>query len=258
MKTDTLMPDCPPVFARAQGITVHPATDDRQCELAERIMRLCGGLGYRAGEVSLNSSGMAARAARYIWFKRGKIPSDIRILDAASAGVEAVWVAWRSGRKNWDARRTELASVAWRAAAVSINHDSAQGRTGQKAGSSDHTGAHSTPLDQAALELAKRDLEAWADNRLDSDYDALQIARREAALTRAASVLDLHAVGQKGAAERKRFAFLAAIVNGSDLPAAAKAAGLTIRSAINSLKDGKVFERMGLTMPRGMRAGYLQ
>ena len=88
--------------------------------------------------------------------------------------MEAVWQAWQaSGVKNWDALRSELAGVAWRAAVVSINHDCAQGRTGQKAGSSYRTGAYSLPLDEAAMELAKRDLETWVDARLDSDYDGL-------------------------------------------------------------------------------------
>jgi len=82
---------------------------------------------------------------------------------------------------------------------------------------------------------------AWAGVRLDSDYDGLLLARREAALTRAKAVLGLNAV--RWAAADRFGDFRAGIqVYKSRLPQAVKAA-VIIRGG--SVKEGEHAVRAG-------------
>ena len=142
------------------------------------ILRLCGGRGWGSGRifVGINSGGMGARAARYVWrggrghFRgRGVEPSATSLEECAAAAVQATWFEWCCLSALWpcsfDQVERHLAGVAWRAAFHSLTKDTAQGRTGRKSGQDQGTGSVSIPLDAAALELDRVSLEAWARDR---------------------------------------------------------------------------------------------
>ena len=229
------------------------------------ILRLCGGRGWGNGRifVGINSGGMGARAARYVWrggrghFRgRGVEPSATSLEECAAAAVQATWFEWCCLSALWpcsfDQVERHLAGVAWRAAFHSLTKDTAQGRTGRKSGQDQGTGSVSIPLDAAALELDRVSLEAWARDRQGrifasgADDQARERRERRAVLQWVASVLDVRAKGRTGYAERARFSVLARLVHGRDIATAARGAGFASgKQAVESFRAGAVWDRLG-------------
>ena len=103
-------------------------------DIGRAILTLSGGASFGLGKPDVdqmadwrtfNSSGMAGRAARGIWFYRGIVSSDTSVLDAASASALAIWQAYTSG-----VRGDQLAGVGRRAAFVSLTRDACGGADG--------------------------------------------------------------------------------------------------------------------------------
>jgi hypothetical protein len=218
---------------------------------------------------TFNSSGMAGRAARGIWFYRGIVSTDTSVLDAASASALAIWQAYTSG-----VRGDQLAGVGRRAAFVSLTRDACGGRTGHQAGS-DGVTSYTLPLDGEGRAMAAVALEQWATTcqinetsarygeAADADADAGAVRRSrsavESALARVKAAIWSDARGRKGFADRARFKFIAAVINGAEYSQAAKLANYANpKSALESLRSGKVWQRLGIPAPRRLRAGFLQ
>src|ERR1035437_7930058 len=108
-------------------------------EDGHRVLTLAGGTCYGANgrAVNLQSGGMAARAARYMWGKRGHIPSDTSLQEAAAAAAAAIWFHW-CGLQAVDcavwspSTMRHLGAMGWRAAFKSFRGDASQGRTGSR------------------------------------------------------------------------------------------------------------------------------
>ena len=249
-------------------------------EIGRAILTLSGGASFGLGKPdadqmadwrTFHSSGMAGRAARGIWFYRGIVSSDTSVLDAASASALAIWQAHTSG-----VRGDQLAGVGRRAAFVSLTRDACGGRTGHKAGS-DGVTSYTLPLDGEGRAMAAVALAQWANTcqinetsarygeaaDADADADAGAVRRSrsavESALARVKAAIWSDARGRKGFADRARFKFIAAVINGAEYAQAAKLANYANpKSALESLRSGKVWERLGIPAPRGLRAGFLQ
>lgn len=241
-------------------------------DTARRILALAGGPGWGDGRtaVKFTGAGMAARAARFIvhgngrtmrngrtMHGRGVQPSQTSLEDAAAAAVAVMvreWCDWQSvfGEDTpFDAARHRLCAVAWRAAFASLTHDASEGRTGRKAGQTEHGGT-SAPLDTAQLEIEKRSLEHWAQDRMGRMFnpgedDGAQARRaRRRVLQWVASVLDVNARHKTvRATERARFSLIARLIHGRDIASAARGAGFaTGRAAVESFRSGKVWARL--------------
>ena len=247
-------------------------------EIGRAILTLSGGASFGLGKPdadqmadwrTFNSSGMAGRAARGIWFYRGIVSSDTSVLDAASASALAIWQAYTSG-----VRGDQLAGVGRRAAFVSLTRDACGGRTGHQAGS-DGVTSYTLPLDGEGRAMAAVALEQWATTcqinetsarygeAADADADAGAVRRSrsavESALARVKAAIWSDARGRKGFADRARFKFIASLISGRDIDQAAKLANYANpKSALESLRSGKVWQRLGIPAPRRLRAGFLQ
>jgi hypothetical protein len=243
-------------------------------EAGRRIMALAGGRDWGNGRAVV-CGGMARKAADYICNGNGRVmrngkrfngrgvkPSATSVEEAASVATGAMWEEWQVLTSLWPvewnrATTFHLARVGWRAAFRSFGHDLRQGMTGRKA---DHPeSVQLAPLEGASLAVERASLDAWAADRqgriFDPGQDELAIERRErrAVIGWIASVLDVHAKGRTGAAERARFSLLARLVHGRDIATAARGAGFASgRSAIQSFIDGRVWARLGAAI--GARA----
>lgn len=232
-------------------------------EQGRRILALAGGAGFGNGQrqVVLTGGGMAARAARYVFKARGRMPSDTSLQDAGAAAVASMWFEWQcysalcGDAWNTTAAR-HCAAYGWRAAFHSYTRDAAEGMTGRKAGQSTATGGNALELDAAQLDIERKSLEAWARDRQGRVFDAgddggaarAKRARR-GVLVWLASVLDVRAKGRIGAAERARFSVLARLVHGRDIATAARVAGFANgRQALDSFRTGKVWLRLRLAV----------
>ena len=249
-------------------------------DIGRAILTLSGGASFGLGKPDVdqmadwrtfNSSGMAGRAARGIWFYRGIVSSDTSVLDAAAASALAIWQAYTSG-----VRGDQLAGVGRRAAFVSLTRDCCGGRTGGKAGSDpDSVTSYTLPLNGEGAAMAALALEQWANTcqinetsarygeAADADADAGAVRRSrsdvESVLARVKAAIWSDARGRKGFADRARFKFIAAVINGAEYAQAAKLANYANpKSALESLRSGKVWQRLGIPAPRRLRAGFLQ
>ena len=230
----------------------------------KRLLALAGGAGWGDGRrvVTLNSGGMAARAARYVKSKRGHEPSDTSLQEAAASAVSAMWLEWTVLQSvdcaTWEpCTLRRLGAVGWRAAFHSFRHDAAQGRKGSRADELQVSG-DCLPLEQATLQVERESLNSWARDRqgriFDSgaEDDATARAQRRRVLKWIASVLQTRQVGKgAGAAraaqsERQRFSVLARLVHGRDIATAARGAGFASgRACLESFRSGKVWDRLG-------------
>ena len=269
-------------------------------DVGRAILNLSGGYDFGSGKPdamqgqwrTCSSSGMAGRAARFMFFKRGIVPTDESVLDAAGASALAMAQAIDSGAVSglsgdagavsgavWDGVYDQLCLVARNAAFVSLTHDACQGRTGMQAGS-DRVSSYTLALDASALAVEKVGLDVWLqtcqiNETADRPYvagttaaadaaaaDAAAVAsipRRVAALARIKSVIWSDAIGRKGFADRMRYKFIAALASGMAIADAAKRAKFAnARSAVESLRNGKVWERLGIPRPRRTRAGFMR
>jgi hypothetical protein len=102
------------------------------------------------------------------------------------------------------------------------------------------------------LEVERASLQAWAQDRqgrvFDSGEDdqAQDRVQRRKVLGWIKSVLDVHATGRTGAAERARFSVLARLVHGRDIATAARGAGFASgRACLESFRSGRVWQRLG-------------
>jgi hypothetical protein len=136
-----------------------------------RILALAGGAGYGTGKrvVTMQSSGMAARAGRYVksggravvhggkvHFKgRGIEPSETSLQDAAADA--AMWAEWLVLTSLWPCEWNShslcrLGAVGWRAAFKSFRKDATEGRTGNRADEPAIAG-DCVPLERATLHV---------------------------------------------------------------------------------------------------------
>ncbi|HEX3800195.1 MAG TPA: hypothetical protein VH413_15985 [Verrucomicrobiae bacterium] len=126
--------------ARRAAIMESIASDNDE---GQRILNLAGGRGWGDGRrmVTLQCSGMAARAARHIKARRGVAPSDTSLADAAAAAAAVMWYEWRCysalcGDVWNETTMRHLATFGWRAAFRCLTSHQAAGRTGDRAGQS--------------------------------------------------------------------------------------------------------------------------
>jgi hypothetical protein len=227
-------------------------------EQGQRILDLAGGRGFGAGRaVTMQSGGMAARAARYIHDKRGRVPSDTSLSDAAAAAAAAMWFQWQVYSAlvgdDWNVTTARhLAAYGWRAAFKSFTNDAAEGRTGRDTGRTVATGGQSLDLEAAQLDIERKSLEDWARDRqgrlfVPGDDGGAAVARRARrdVLRWLATVLDVRGKGRTGGAERARFSVLARLIHGRDIATAARGAGFASgRAALESFRSGKVWARL--------------
>jgi hypothetical protein len=119
--------------------------------LGAALMLLAGGREFLAGmSVRLNGNGMTPRAARYLKDKRGRVPSDTSLEEAAATAAAAMVARIPSFESGMDCGlgfeftaaalresaglRSHFAGVAWRAAFHSLDGDMGDGTTGRQAG----------------------------------------------------------------------------------------------------------------------------
>ena len=223
-------------------------------EEGKRILALAGGAGWGDGKrvVTLQSGGMAARAARCIKARRGHTPSETSLQEAAAAAARAIWFEWTVLQSLWPVEWNEdsihhLAACGWRAAFHSYRMDQAQGRKGDRA---DESGAM-VPLTEASLAVERASLTAWARDGQGRIFDqgevpgAKERRARRGVLRWIGSVLDIRAKGRAGAAERARFSVLARLIHGRDIAGAARAAGFANgKQALESFRTGRVWPRL--------------
>ncbi|MCI0748847.1 MAG: hypothetical protein L0Y58_25860 [Verrucomicrobia subdivision 3 bacterium] len=145
------------------------------------ILALAGGRGWFASQpVGLNSSGAAARAARYLLSKRGIRPSSSSLEEAASAASATMAIAVRRWdkvkREHWSNGRLAryLFRVGWRAAFRAIV---ANEFTGDRASEV----AENVPLASGTLEVEQASLDAWANQSGVMPDSAQEEARRAVA-----------------------------------------------------------------------------
>ena len=247
--------------ARRSAILAGIVTEQSE---GKRLLSLAGGHEWGDGRryVFLNSSGMAARAARCIKNRRGVTPSDTSLQDAAAAAAASMsfqWAVYSSlvGELWNDTTVRHLAAYGWRAAFRSLTSDQSDGMTGDRAGQhsskagKEHNGGESVALDAAQLQVESASLKAWANDRqgrvfdAGADTEAQDKAQRRATLRWIASVLDTKAKGRTGAAERARFSLLARLIHGRDIATAARGAGFASGgAAVESLRAGGVWARL--------------
>jgi hypothetical protein len=221
-------------------------------DIGHKILTLAGGRGFGRGYYpTLEGSGVAASAARYLKRKRQCIPSDTSIHDAAGAAALAIWHGWSAHSavcELWsESTQRYLARLGWRAAHNSLCHDAIEGKTGEKA---DRRAGFSVPIEHALEHVDKASLDEWARDRQGRTFNAggdvltMRAARREV-LNWIARVLDLNAPRRVGIAERKRFSVLVRLIHGRDFASASRAAGFeTGRGAVESFRTGKVWARL--------------
>ena len=263
-------------------------------DVGRAILNLSGGYDFGSGKPdamqgqwrTCSSSGMAGRAARSILYRRGILSSDTSVLDAAAAAALAMCQAVNAGAVSgvsgdagavsgavWESVRDQLALIGRNAAFASLTHDACQGRTGQHAGS-DRVTSYTIALDASELAVELVGLDVWLqtcqiNETADRPYvagttaaaDAAAVAsipRRVAALARVKAAIWSDAIGRKGFADRMRYKFIAALASGMAIADAAKRAKFAnARSAVESLRNGKVWERLGIPRPRRTRAGFM-
>jgi len=93
----------------------------------------------------------------------------------------------------------------------------------------------------------------------DADAGGRSRSAVESVLARVKSAIWSDAKGRKGFADRARFKFIAAVINGAEYAQAAKLANYANpKSALESLRSGKVWQRLRIPAPRRLRAGFLQ
>jgi len=116
-------------------------------------------------------------------------------------------------------------------------------------------------LEQWATTCQINETSARYGEAADADAGAVRRSRSavESALARVKAAIWSDARGRKGFADRARFKFIAAVINGAEYSQAAKLANYANpKSALESLRSGKVWQRLGIPAPRGLRAGFLQ
>ena len=236
---------------------------DRDKREGRRVLELAGGPGWGDGVqfVTLNRGGMAARAARHIFKRRGVSPSSTSLEEAAAAAsMSFQWRIYSAlvGDVWNDTTVRHLARFGWRAAFNSFTRDGAGGMTGEKAGVnySTHNGGECVGLDAVSLEVERASLLSWARDRQGRVFDSgadddgrADRARRREILAWFASVLDTKSKGRAGAAERARFSVLTRLVHGRDIATAARLAGFASgRAALESFRSGRVWPRLRLAV----------
>ena len=212
------------------------------------ILALAGGRGWKAGQpIGLNSSGAAARAARYLWQMRGIKPSVSSLEEAASAAS----VAMAGSVKQWDKVKPEhwenkrlaryVFRVGWRAAFRSMVGN---GFTGDRASEV----VESLPLAAGTLEVDHVSLNVWANQSGVNPDSAQDEARRAMASFVWRSLIGpCYGRGAKQAvkATRQRARLLIRLLHGQSLADAARLTGYaSARAAIESLRSGKVFAQL--------------
>jgi hypothetical protein len=226
----------------------------------QRVLTLAGGAGWGDGRrvVTLNSGGMAARAARYIKRLRGAEPSETSLQEAAATAAAAIWFEWccysaLCGNDWTDCAEHHLATVGWRAAFRSLTRDAADGMTGRHAGQDSTHAANSVSTDSspAQLQIERDSLEAWARDRQGRVFEhgdqpeARARRARRGVLAWFARILQVKAKGRTGEAERARFSVLARLIHGRDIATAARGAGFASgRAAVESFRSGRVWARL--------------
>lgn len=246
----------------------------RDKEEGRRLLTLAGGAGWGDGKrvVHLTGGGMAARAARYLHRRRGALPSDTSLEEAAAAATAAAWVEWCCQLAVSPYSRDDAGGVivhwrvlddvilpvcgaAWRAAFRSLTRDSAGGMVGRHAGQGggmDGGAAVPVPLEGATLQVERASLAAWAADRQGRIFspgkDDAQRARRDRrrVLAWCGSVLQVNARHiTTRRVERSRFSLLARLVHGRDIATAARGAGFASgRAAVESFRAGRVWPRL--------------
>lgn len=214
------------------------------------ILALCGGQAWAFGRgfPSLNSGGMASRAARYVWCKRGVEPSSESIVEAAAAAAGAVWEHWTGleallGVPSFSYQVGGLAAVGWRAAFRSLTA-SARAVNGRHA-----EAVACVPLDGAAAAVDRESVARWArvgdDGERPGRADAARRFARRCAVDWLAGVLGAARGGRGGQAARAQVTLLAWIVCGADWARAAAAARFASPlAAVESFRAGKVWHRL--------------
>ena len=224
-------------------------------QVALELRELCFGRNPRTSEVTINSAGVAAKCARDVALYKGIDPSASQVEEAAQAGVAAAWQAFITGDQ------ASMKRMAYAGANTSLRRDVSGGMTGDN----NYLPSGYRPIyvdsDEAraeSWELSLASLKAWADGGGQGEADESEPSpEREAWRAKLAGVLDLKGKGIAAASDRKRYAFLCGIIDGGTMHDSAVSAGFSgIKYALASLDGGRVWERLGLTKPRGLFCGW--
>lgn len=240
-------------------------------EIGQRLLTLAGGAGWGDGKrvVTLQSGGMAARAARYImrggpgrFQGRGVAPSDTSLQEAAAAAAACLWFEWQCYSAlhgdDWTDRAVSyLAGCAWRAAHKSLTRDASEGRTGRKAGQPEADQGAAMPLEAASLAVERESLQSWARDRqvrifagADQEQPARARRARRAVLEWLRRVLVTVPHGRRLSngqreqlkAQRGRLSVLARLIHGRDWRTASRGAGFASgRAAAESFQKSKTW-----------------
>jgi hypothetical protein len=208
------------------------------------ILALSGGRGWKAGQpIGVNSSGAAARAARYLWQMRGIKPSVSSLEEAASASS----VAMAASVKRWDKVKPEhwengrlaryVFRVGWRAAFRSMVGN---GSTGDRASEV----VENLPLACGTLEVEQASLDAWARQcGVVPDTAQEEAWRAMASFVWRALVWPCRGRCRHSTrAARQRARLLIRLLHGQTFADASRLAGYaSARAAVESLRSGKVF-----------------
>jgi hypothetical protein len=240
-------------FAARSPWVVELTTGDNA--LGHALLEFAGGRGFRHGRgVRLNDSGMASRAARYVKARRGVVPSDTSLDDAAAAACMElvkqvhVWEYVLSIPGDMPAERikadvvirSHLAECAWRAAFASFDDDAA-------ASAGPTTGRHareiadgvSLSLDAGQLASQFASLQAWSRQERAIDDTTPAEHKRAVCSWLWRSLVPGKAPGASAARARecaiKRARFLVALVRGEAWSEAARLAGFADGAAASKV-----------------------
>ena len=186
--------------------------------------------------------------------RRGAEAGGVAAGADGQAGVAAAWQAFITGDQ------ASMKRMAYAGANASLRRDASGGMTGDN----NYLPSDYRPIyvdsDKAraeSWEISLASLKAWADGGGQGEADESESGpEREAWRAKLASVLDLKGKGIAAASDRKRYAFLCGIIDGGTMHDSAVSAGFSgIKYALASLDGGRVWERLGLTKPRGLFCG---
>src|SRR5687767_7161881 len=138
-------------------------------DIGQRILTVAGGKGWPGKPIVLLGAGSASQAARQVLRKRGVVPSDTSMQEAATEAATACWIWWSRYERRvlrwsvcrdvvtlWPRVRRAIGLVGWRAAYRSLTAD-------RRAVTGRHAEAVCTvPLDEAAHAVELQSFTAWS------------------------------------------------------------------------------------------------
>ena len=217
--------------------------EQSSADIALQIMDVAGGAGYGRGRPFID--GVAGAVAHYYERFNDGVGHACRD-DAAASAAASMWGEWQIR----GASVIALEKHGMRAASRSLRGDMTHGATGP--GRQAYAGVHCCDPEAARLSMENASFARWTGEAEESGADrfVLHEGAREV-IGWISSVLEPKASGIHGKSERARLTFLVQLIRGRDITEAAHDAGYAhARSALESLCDGKVWDRLRKAMAR--------